>query len=106
MVDAQPLVSVGLPVRNGESTIADVVASVLAQRYDNLELVISDNASTDATESVCRDLAQADHRIVYHRHPENVGLLNNFIGTINSARGIYFRWISASDGLEPHYRGR
>jgi glycosyltransferase involved in cell wall biosynthesis len=103
MVDAQPLVSVGLPVRNGESTIADVVASVLAQRYDNLELVISDNASTDATESVCRDLAQADHRIVYHRHPENVGLLNNFIGTINSARGTYFRWISDSDALEPDY---
>ncbi len=103
MVGAQPLVSVGLPVRNGESTIADVIGSVLGQRYENLELVISDNASTDATESVCRELVRADHRIVYHRHPENVGLLNNFIATIRSAQGTYFRWISDSDTLEPDY---
>jgi glycosyltransferase involved in cell wall biosynthesis len=106
MVGAQPLVSVGLPVRNGESTVADVVASVLGQRYGNLELVISDNASTDETESVCRELAGADDRIVYHRHRENVGLLNNFIATIQAARGAYFRWISDSDALEPDYADR
>jgi hypothetical protein len=103
MVGAQPLVSVGLPVRNAESTVADVVHSVLGQRYGNLELVISDNASTDETEAVCRDLARSDDRIVYRRHPENVGLLNNFMSTIRAAQGRYFRWISDSDALEPDY---
>jgi glycosyltransferase involved in cell wall biosynthesis len=97
------MVSIGLPVRNAAQTVASVAQSVLAQRYGNLELVISDNASTDGTEDVCRELARADARIVYRRHPENVGLLNNFIGTIRSARGEYFRWISDSDALDPDY---
>ena len=103
MSDDAPMVSIGLPVRNAAHTVASVAHSVLAQRYGSLELVISDNASTDGTEDVCRQLARADGRVVYHRHAENVGLLNNFIGTIRSARGEYFRWISDSDALDPDY---
>jgi glycosyltransferase involved in cell wall biosynthesis len=98
-----PLVSVGLPVRNGAATIADVAASVLAQKYGDVELIISDNASTDDTETVCRDLARADARVRYQRQPENIGLLNNFIATIQAARGTYFRWISDSDRIDPGY---
>jgi glycosyltransferase involved in cell wall biosynthesis len=97
------LVSVGLPVRNAGSRVADVARSVLAQTYENLELVISDNASTDDTEEVCRDLARSDGRIVYHRQPENVGLLNNFRYVIGAARGEYFRWIGDDDRLEPDF---
>jgi glycosyltransferase involved in cell wall biosynthesis len=64
-------------------------------------LVISDNASTDGTEELCRDLVKADSRITYHRHPENVGLLNNFVGTMRLAEGEFFRWVSDDDWLEP-----
>jgi hypothetical protein len=98
-----PMVSIGLPVRNAAQTVASVARSVLAQHYGNLELVISDNASTDGTEDICRDLVRADARVVYHRHPENVGLLNNFTGTIRRANGVYFRWISDSDALDSQY---
>jgi glycosyltransferase involved in cell wall biosynthesis len=72
------LISVCLPVRNGASRLESVVRSVLTQDHENLELVISDNASVDATEELCRDLAAEDKRIVYVRQPENIGLLNNF----------------------------
>ena len=98
-----PLVSIGLPVRNAGSRVTDVVKSVLAQEYERLELVISDNASTDDTPEVCRALAAADHRIVYHRHDENIGLLNNFIHTIHLATGTFFRWIGDDDRLEPTF---
>ena len=97
------LVSIGLPVRNAGGRIADVVRSVLAQDHPNLELVISDNASTDDTEDVCRELAKTDSRIVYHRQERNVGILNNFVYAVNAAKGRYFRWIGDDDRLEPAF---
>jgi hypothetical protein len=95
------LVSIGLPVRNGADRLEEVVWSVLAQDHERIELVISDNASTDATEQVCRELARADRRIRYHRHPENVGLLNNFRHAMQVANGVFFRWIGDDDWLAP-----
>jgi glycosyltransferase involved in cell wall biosynthesis len=98
-----PLVSIGLPVRNAEHHVAAVVTSALGQDYANLEVVISDNASTDATEDVCRELARADARVKYHRQPANVGIMRNFITAMNTARGDYFRWIGHDDSLAPSY---
>lgn len=95
------LVSVGLPVRNGAERIKRVVESVLAQDHEQLQLVISDNASTDGTEDLCRDLVKADSRIKYHRNPEDVGLFNNFVQTMRLAEGEFFRWVSDDDSLEP-----
>lgn len=96
------LVSVCLPVRNGADRVPVVIASVLAQTHENLELIVSDNASTDGTEDVCRELAASDPRIVYHRHAANVGLLNNFISAMQLSRGSFFRWIGDDDWLPPH----
>ncbi|MET8865554.1 glycosyltransferase family 2 protein [Nonomuraea sp. NPDC004580] len=95
------LVSIALPVRNGAERLEPVVTSVLAQDHENLELVISDNASTDGTEELCRELAARDGRIVYHRHPRNVGLLNNFIHAARISRGAFVRWIGDDDRLDP-----
>ena len=100
------LVSIGLPVRNGAGTLADVVKSVLAQDYEHLELVISDNASTDVTEELCRELAATDSRIVYHRQPQNIGLLGNFSQTVHLARGTFFRWLGDDDWIAPNYISR
>jgi glycosyltransferase involved in cell wall biosynthesis len=100
------LVSIGLPVYNGAHRLEEVVWSVLAQDHQRIELVISDNASTDDTEEVCRSLARADSRIVYHRQPRNVGLLNNFVHAIRVASGTYFRWIGDDDWMAPDYVSR
>ena len=106
MTAESALVSVGLPVRNGGDGLLEVVGSVLGQDHADLELVICDNASTDNTEEVCRDLASRDERITYRRHPENIGILNNFIYAIRAASGDYFRWIGDDDRLEPRYVSR
>lgn len=98
---ANTLVSVGLPVRNGAERLERVVESVLNQDHENLELVICDNASTDNTEQLCRELAAQDSRIVYHRHPVNVGLLNNFISALRLATGTFYRWVGDDDWLDP-----
>jgi len=82
------LVSIGLPVRNAGSRVTEVVRSVMAQTHTDLELVISDNGSTDDTEDVCRTLAKEDDRIHYHRQPENIGLLNNFRFVMGTAREV------------------
>jgi glycosyltransferase involved in cell wall biosynthesis len=105
-VNSDTLVSVGLPVHNAGARVAEVVRSVLAQDHERVELVISDNASTDETEEVCRDLAKSDPRIAYHRQAENVGLLNNFEYAIRAAQGTFFRWIGDDDELEPTFVSR
>jgi glycosyltransferase involved in cell wall biosynthesis len=100
---ADTLFSVGLPVHNGAERIEEVVRSVLAQDHARLELVVCDNASTDATEDLCRELARLDRRILYHRHPRNIGMLNNFTSVIRMAHGDYFRWIGDDDWLAPTF---
>lgn len=100
------LVSIGLPVRNGEQFLANVVRSVLAQDHGHLELVISDNASNDGTEEICHEFARSDRRVRYHRQPENIGLLNNFTRVQELAGGTYFKWIGDDDWLDPTYVSR
>jgi glycosyltransferase involved in cell wall biosynthesis len=100
------LVSVCLPVRNGAPRVEPVVRSILGQEHTNLELIISDNASSDGTEELCRALAEADPRIAYHRQPENVGLLNNFIAAMRMARGTFIRWVGDDDWLAPNCLSR
>lgn len=105
-MNSETLVSIGLPIRNAGSRVAEVARSVLAQDHERVELVISDNASTDDTEEVCRELARSDRRIAYHRQAENIGLLNNFEYVIRAAHGDFFRWIGDDDRLEPTFVGR
>lgn len=101
MTDHDTLVSVALPVRNGAARLEGAVRSVLAQDHENLQLVISDNASTDATEECCRDLAASDRRITYHRHPRNVGLLNNFVHAGRLAGGRSCAGSATTTGWRP-----
>jgi glycosyltransferase involved in cell wall biosynthesis len=93
----QPLVSIGIPVYNGMPYLREAVESVLGQSYKNLELIISDNASTDSTEVFCRDAALRDNRIRYIRNDENRGASFNFNQVLSVARAEYFKWLAADD---------
>ena len=99
----EPLVSIGLPVRNGERYLGEAVRSVLDQEYGRLELVISDNASDDGTEEICRQFARSDARVRYHRQPQNIGLVANFNAVLHLAKGTYFKWMGDDDWLTPTY---
>ncbi|MFN2123668.1 MAG: glycosyltransferase family 2 protein, partial [Candidatus Promineifilaceae bacterium] len=94
-------VSIGLPVFNGEDYIAQAIESVVNQTYSFLELIISDNGSCDATETICRNYAAHDGRVRYYRSKVNLGASWNYNRTVDLARGKYFRWLAHDDALDP-----
>ncbi len=96
-----PRVTVGLPTYNGEEYLEQALDSLLAQTFTDFELIISDNASTDATESIARAYAARDPRIRYVRHPRNRGSAFNHTYVIREARGEYFKWASDDDLYAP-----
>jgi glycosyltransferase involved in cell wall biosynthesis len=98
---AAPLVSIGLPVYNGERFLAQALDSLLGQTLGDLELIISDNASTDRTAELCKDCAARDARIRYIRQESNRGAMWNFNFVARQARGEYFKWASANDFCDP-----
>jgi glycosyltransferase involved in cell wall biosynthesis len=97
----KPRVSIGMPVYNCERYVADAIDSHLRQTYTDFELVITDNASTDRSEEICRSYAARDPRIKYHRSPENVGAGGNFKRCFELSRGEYFRWTPSDDVVGP-----
>jgi len=98
-----PVVSVGLPVYNGEAFLAEAVDSLLGQTYKNLELIVCDNASTDRTEDICRDKARSDERLRYYRNETNIGAMKNFNRVVELARGKYFKWAAHDDVHDATY---
>ena len=100
-IQALPVVTIGMPVYNGARYIELALQSILGQTFRNFELIISDNASTDATESICRRYAETDQRIRYHRNERNLGAAANYNRVIHLARGRYFRHAAHDDVLAP-----
>ncbi len=101
MNNNQPLVSIGLPVYNGEQFLRDALDSLLKQTFENFELIISDNASTDNTEKICREYTKKDQRIRYYRNPENIGAARNFNRVFELSKGKYFKWAAHDDICAP-----
>jgi glycosyltransferase involved in cell wall biosynthesis len=102
----QPPISIGMPVYNGELYLEAAIRSNLEQTFGDFELIISDNASTDATGTICRDLAATDKRIRYVRNDRNLGAASNYNKVFELARGEYFRWSNADDVAERHLLAR
>jgi glycosyltransferase involved in cell wall biosynthesis len=102
----QPLVSIGMPIYNAEECLALAVESLLAQDYPNFELIISDNASRDRTEEICREFRRRDPRIRYIRQRQNQGSPANFEFVAREARGEYFMWAAHDDLWHPSYVSR
>lgn len=96
-----PRVSIGLIVYNGENYLTEAIDSLLAQTFDDFELIISDNCSTDDTESICRDYASRDMRIRYYRADVNHGATWNHNYVIELARGEFFKLAAHDDLCEP-----
>jgi len=96
-----PLVSIGVPVYNGESYLRIALESLLKQTMPDFEVIISDNASTDATASICHEYLRRDPRFRYERQPQNLGAAANYNRTFELARGRYFKWLAHDDWCEP-----
>jgi glycosyltransferase involved in cell wall biosynthesis len=98
-----PRVSVGIPVFNGERFLAETLDSILAQTFKDFEIVISDNASTDRTEQICRSYGARDPRIRYYPNDTNRGAAWNHNRVFELARGEYFKWQSHDDLCSPEF---
>ena len=96
-----PRVSIGLPVYNGERYLRESIDSILAQTFQDFELVVCDNASTDATARICEEYAERDPRVRYFRNERNIGGINNANLTFERSRGELFRWAAHDDVCAP-----
>ncbi|NHA16049.1 glycosyltransferase [Thioalkalivibrio sp. XN279] len=92
-----PKVSIGLPVFNGERYLHEALDSLLGQTFGDFELIISDNASTDATAEIVRGYERSDPRIRYFRQETNIGIGRNFLFVLHQSRGEMFMWASHDD---------
>lgn len=101
-----PAVSIGLPVYNGERYLESAILSILSQTYDDFELIISDNASSDRTQEICLDIAAKEPRISYDRLPENLGAAFNYNRTFEKSTGVYFKWAAHDDIVLPEFLSR
>jgi len=101
--EGAPLVSVGVPVFNGEAFLEDAIRSTLAQTLADLELIVCDNASSDRTAEICRDYAARDPRVRYFRNPRNLGAAANYNVAFGHARGRYFKWLAHDDRMLPSF---
>jgi len=91
-----PLVSIGMPVYNGEEYISQAIDSLLAQTHTNFELIISDNASTDSTWKYCQQYNAMDDRIRLYQNEKNLGVYN-FDRVLELSSGKYFMWAAHDD---------
>ena len=90
-------ISIGMPVYNGEKYVRQTLNSLLTQDYEDFELIISDNASTDRTQEICLEYAAGDKRIRYYRNERNMGAVWNFNRVFELSSGEYFMWASHDD---------
>jgi len=95
----KPLISIGLPVFNGELFLSKTITSIIKQNFLDFELIISNNASTDKTSGICKKFLSSDTRIKYFDHLKSIGMLNNYRFVLEKAKGKYFMWIAADDLL-------
>jgi hypothetical protein len=98
-----PLVSIGVPVYNGERYLRLALESLVTQDYANLEVIISDNASNDHTSVICREYAKRDSRVSYHPAEKNMGVIWNFNRVFELSRGKYFMWAAFDDLRDTDY---
>jgi glycosyltransferase involved in cell wall biosynthesis len=97
MKTSQRKASIGLPVYNGENYLQNALTRLLQQDFEDFEMIICDNASTDGTQEICRAFAQKDRRIRYFRNERNIGLAANHNRTFALAKGEYFKWAAHDD---------
>ncbi|MEZ5399805.1 MAG: glycosyltransferase family 2 protein [Bryobacteraceae bacterium] len=98
-----PRVSIGLPIYNGSNFMRETIDSVLRQTFTDWELVICDNASTDATPEICREYAARDSRIRFYANAKNMGAAYNYDRVLELSRGEYFKWTAHDDLMAPDF---
>jgi glycosyltransferase involved in cell wall biosynthesis len=106
MTEHIPRVTIGIPVYNGAEFLREALDSIVAQTFEDFEVIVSDNASEDATAEICSEYAARDPRITWVRSGENRGAAWNYNRVAELARGTYFKWAAHDDWLAATYLER
>ena len=96
-----PLVSIIVPVYNAENYIERCVESILGQEYQNIEVILADDGSTDKSGRICDDIAEKDKRVIVI-HKENTGVSDTRNIAIERAAGVYLQFVDSDDWLAPN----
>jgi glycosyltransferase involved in cell wall biosynthesis len=105
-MEAQPRLSIGIPVYNGERFLEELLINLLNQTFKDFEIVICDNASTDRTEELCLSYARGEPRIRYYRNKQNLGAHPNFNKVYALSTAPLFKWAAHDDLYEPSFLSR
>lgn len=103
MRTSAPLVSIGIPTYNRKLQIERAIYSALEQDYQNIEVLVSDNASTDGTAAVCELLAAKHPNVIVRQQAQNQGPTANFMEVLDMAQGEYFMWLGDDDHIDQGY---
>jgi glycosyltransferase involved in cell wall biosynthesis len=105
-METQPRLSIGIPVYNGERFLGELLINLLHQTFQDFEIVICDNASTDCTQELCLEYVQKEPRIRYHRNQRNLGAIPNFNKVFVLSRAPLFKWAAHDDLYDPSFLGK
>lgn len=98
-----PLVTVAMPLYNAARHLEETLGLIRAQTYRNLDIILLDNASEDATPEICARAAREDPRVRHVRHPRNIGAVANFNAGRELKRGEFFMWSAHDDEKLPEF---
>jgi len=104
-INGGAVVTIGMPVFNGEAYVSQAIDSLLSQSFHDFRLVISDNASSDLTPDICAEYARADSRISFFRQERNRGAVENFKYVLDQSDTELFMWAACDDLWMPNYLG-
>ncbi|MCB1136059.1 MAG: glycosyltransferase family 2 protein, partial [Chlamydiia bacterium] len=106
MEPSQVLVSVGVPVFNGENYLREALDCLLAQTLDQIEIILMDNASEDQTPAIGQSYALKHPKIKYFRQDHNVGAGPNYNACFKRSKGKFFKWHAHDDLISPDFLER
>lgn len=99
----KPLVSILIPTYNRENVIVETIQNAIDQTYENIEIIISDNKSTDATYSIVKEIASQDSRIKIRQNGQNVGPVLNWLECLKMARGEFVKILWSDDRISDNF---
>jgi len=101
--EAKPILSIGLPIFNGEKFMRKMLDSIISQTFNDFQVIISDNASSDKTQEICNEYIRKDSRIKYYRQEKNICAGDNWWFVLEHAKTKYFVWLAADDWWLPQF---
>ena len=102
-ISAKPIVTIGLPVYNGEKFLQKKLESISNQTLKNFQVLISDNASDDQTSKICKEFMKTDNRIQYFKQEKNIGNARNFYFVLDQTATKYFVWSAVDDFMHTNF---